>query len=30
MDRVMAMSDKFEWTPRVDGWFTFRDLKVKE
>ena len=30
MDRVMAMSDKFEWTPRADGWFTFRDLKVKE
>jgi len=30
MDRVMAMNDKFEWTPRADGWFTFRDLKVKE
>ena len=30
MDRVMAMSDKYEWTPRADGWFTFRDLKLKK
>lgn len=28
MDRVMAMNDKFDWTPRADGWFTFRDLKL--
>jgi peptide/nickel transport system substrate-binding protein len=30
MDQVVAMNDKFEWTPRADGWFTFRDLKVKQ
>ncbi|MEM7798066.1 MAG: ABC transporter substrate-binding protein [Chloroflexota bacterium] len=27
-NRNMAInSDEFEWTPRKDGWFTFRDLK---
>jgi peptide/nickel transport system substrate-binding protein len=30
MNNVMAMNAKFEWTPRADGWFTFRDLKVKK
>jgi peptide/nickel transport system substrate-binding protein len=30
MDQVVAMNDKFEWTPRADGWFTFRDLKIKQ
>lgn len=30
INAVMAMSDKFEWTPRTDGWFTFRDLKYKK
>lgn len=29
MDQVVAMNDRFEWTPRADGWFTFRDLKIK-
>lgn len=30
IDNVIGMSDRFEWTPRADGWFTFRDLKVRE
>jgi len=30
IDRVMGMNSSFEWTPRSDGWFTFRDLKLKE
>ncbi len=30
IDNVIGMSDDFEWTPRADGWFTFRDLKVAE
>ena len=29
MDQVVAMNDRFEWTPRADGWFTFRDLRIK-
>jgi peptide/nickel transport system substrate-binding protein len=29
MDQVVAMNDRFEWTPRADGWFTFRDLRVR-
>jgi ABC-type transport system substrate-binding protein len=30
IDNVIGMSDEFEWTPRADGWFTFRDLKVRQ
>jgi len=30
MDQVMAINSEFEWTPRVDGWMTFRGLKVKK
>jgi peptide/nickel transport system substrate-binding protein len=30
IDQVVAMNDRFEWTPRADGWFTFRDLKVRQ
>ena len=26
---VIGINDKFSWEPRADGWFTFRDLKVK-
>lgn len=26
---VVAMNTDFDWTPRADGWFTFRDLKLK-
>lgn len=29
IDLAMAMSSEFEWTPRADGWMTFRGLKVK-
>lgn len=29
LDSTMAISDEFEWTPRADGWMTFRDLKVR-
>jgi hypothetical protein len=25
-----AMNDDFDWTPRADGWMTFRDLKLAE
>jgi peptide/nickel transport system substrate-binding protein len=28
IDNVMAMNSKFKWTPRADGWMTFRDLTV--
>jgi hypothetical protein len=29
MNSVIAYnSSKFEFTPRKDGWFTFRDLRV--
>ena len=28
LDNVMAMNSKFKWTPRADGWMTFRDLTV--
>ena len=27
--RVVAMDSAFDWEPRADGWFTFRDLKLK-
>lgn len=30
MDQVMAMNSEFEWSPRADGWFTFRDLRLAE
>lgn len=30
IDNVIGMSDRFDWQPRADGWFTFRDLKVAE
>lgn len=30
IDNVLAINTKFEWTPRKDGWMTFRDLKVRE
>ena len=30
IDNVYAISDQFEWMPRVDGWMTFRDLKIKK
>ncbi len=26
---VIGINDKFSWEPRADGWFTFRDLKIK-
>ncbi|MEM6427906.1 MAG: ABC transporter substrate-binding protein [Deinococcota bacterium] len=26
---VVAMDSAFEWQPRADGWFTFRDLKMR-
>lgn len=29
LDSTMAMSDRFEWTPRADGWMTFRDLRLR-
>lgn len=29
IDNVIGISDEFDWTPRADGWFTFRDLKLK-
>jgi len=29
LDQVMAISDRFEWEPRADGWMTFRDLRVR-
>ena len=28
IDNAMAMNSKFKWTPRADGWMTFRDLTV--
>ncbi|MCH2667942.1 MAG: ABC transporter substrate-binding protein, partial [Deinococcales bacterium] len=27
---VTAMNNEFDWTPRADGWFTFRDLKLRD
>ena len=27
MDNVYAMDDNFDWTPRADGWMTFRELE---
>jgi peptide/nickel transport system substrate-binding protein len=30
MDQVVAMNSRFDWTPRADGWYTFRDLKAKQ
>ena len=29
IDQVMAISDRFEWEPRADGWMTFRDLRIR-
>ncbi|MGQ9583867.1 MAG: ABC transporter substrate-binding protein [Anaerolineae bacterium] len=28
INNIYAMNEKFEWTPRKDGWMTFRDLKL--
>jgi len=28
IDNTYAISDEFEWTPRADGWMTFRDVRV--
>jgi len=28
IDNTVGMNKKFEWAPRADGWFTFRDLKL--
>ena len=30
IDQTMAMNSEFEWTPRTDGWFTFRDLTLAD
>ncbi|TVR22710.1 MAG: hypothetical protein EA396_05580 [Anaerolineaceae bacterium] len=30
MDNVMAYNDRFEFVPRRDGWFTFRDLRLSQ
>ncbi len=30
IQNVMGMNERFEWTPRTDGWFTFRELRVRE
>ncbi len=27
---VMAINNRFEWAPRADGWFTFRDLTLAD
>ncbi len=29
IDQVMAINNMFEWTPRADGWMTFRDLRIR-
>jgi hypothetical protein len=29
-DSMLAMNTEFDWTPRADGWFTFRGLKLAE
>lgn len=29
IDQVMAINNRFEWTPRSDGWMTFRDLRLR-
>jgi len=29
IEYTYAINEEFEWTPRADGWVTFRDLKVK-
>lgn len=29
LDSTMAINDRFEWTPRADGWMTFRDLRLR-
>ena len=30
LDSTSAINDRFEWTPRADGWMTFRDLKLRD
>lgn len=30
IQNMYAISDKFEWTPRADGWMTFRGLSVAD
>jgi peptide/nickel transport system substrate-binding protein len=30
IDNIYAMSDQFDWTPRADGWMTFRGLKLAQ
>jgi peptide/nickel transport system substrate-binding protein len=30
VDRIYAVNDKFDFTPRADGWVTPRDLKLKK
>jgi peptide/nickel transport system substrate-binding protein len=29
MDQISAINNRFEWTPRADGWMTFRDLRLR-
>jgi peptide/nickel transport system substrate-binding protein len=29
LDSTMAINSRFEWTPRADGWMTFRDLRLR-
>jgi peptide/nickel transport system substrate-binding protein len=29
IDSSIAINEKFQWTPRADGWFTFRDLTLR-
>jgi ABC-type transport system substrate-binding protein len=29
IDLTMAINSEFEWTPRADGWMTFRDLRLR-
>lgn len=30
IDNVYAISEKFDWTPRADGWMTFRGLSLAD